>query len=59
MRRWRRNLRRRRAFERVYRELERRIEPLVRLPIASLDRGTLRSCIERLAEADEPRPEGG
>jgi arsenate reductase len=49
---------RRRVFERVYRELERRIGPLVRLPIASLDRDALRSSIERLAEADAPRPEG-
>ena len=49
---------RRQAFERVYRELERRIGPLVRLPIRSLDRDALRFCIERLAEADAPRPEG-
>jgi protein-tyrosine-phosphatase len=48
---------RRAAFERAYRELERRIAGLARLPIASLDRDALRSRIERLAEADEPRPE--
>jgi arsenate reductase len=47
---------RRRAFERAYRELERRIEPLVRLPIPSLDHDALRSRIERLAESREPLP---
>jgi hypothetical protein len=41
------------AFDRVYRDLERRIEALARLPIASLDRDALRSCIERLADTDE------
>ena len=40
---------RRRAFERVYRELERRIEALARLPIATLDRAALRDRIEGLA----------
>jgi arsenate reductase len=45
------------AFERAYRELERRIEGLARIPIASLDRDALRSRIERLAEADAPRSE--
>ena len=44
---------RRRAFERAYRELDRRIEALARLPIATLDRAALRSCIERLAEDAE------
>jgi protein-tyrosine-phosphatase len=48
---------RRRAFERVYRELERRIEALARLPLATLDRAALRSRIERLAEAGVSRPE--
>jgi len=48
---------RRRAFERVYRELERRIEALARLPIATLDRAALRSRIERLAEDGVCRPE--
>jgi arsenate reductase len=48
---------RRRAFERVYRELERRIEALSRLPIATLDRAALRSRIERLAEDGVSRPE--
>ena len=48
---------RRRAFERVYRELERRIEALERLPIATLDRAALRSRIERLAEDGVSRPE--
>jgi arsenate reductase (thioredoxin) len=48
---------RRRAFERVYRELERRIEALARLPIAALDRAALRSRIERLAEPGVSRPE--
>jgi arsenate reductase len=47
---------RRSAFERVYRELARRIEGLARIPIASLDRAALRSRIERLAVA-EPRSE--
>ncbi len=41
---------RRRAFERVYRELERRIEALARLPIATLDPAALRARIEGLAE---------
>jgi arsenate reductase len=41
---------RRRAFERVYRELERRIQAFARLPIATLDRAALRSRIEGLAE---------
>ena len=40
---------RRRAFERVYGELERRIQALVRLPIAMLDRAALRARIEGLA----------
>jgi arsenate reductase len=44
---------RRRAFERAYRELERRIEALARLPIARLDRTALRSRIEHLV-ADDP-----
>jgi arsenate reductase (thioredoxin) len=48
-----------RVFERVYRELERRIQALVRLPIASLDRAVLRSRIDQLGDADtahrEPR----
>lgn len=44
---------RRTAFERVYRELERRIKAFVRLPIGSLDRDALRLCIERLADAVE------
>jgi protein-tyrosine-phosphatase len=48
---------RRAAFERVYRQLERRIRALVRLPLASLDRAELRARIERLAE-HEPTPEG-
>jgi arsenate reductase len=46
---------RRRAFARVYRELERRIEALVRLPIATLDPAALRSRIEGLA-GDRPTP---
>ena len=46
---------RRRAFARVYRELERRIEALARLPIATLDRAALRSRIEGLA-GDRPNP---
>jgi arsenate reductase len=41
-----------RAFERVYRELERRIHALTRLPIASLDRAALRSRIDSLGDAD-------
>jgi arsenate reductase len=49
---------RRAAFERVYRELERRIGAFVRLPIAILDPAELRSRIERLA-GEEPKPEGG
>ncbi len=49
---------RRWAFERVYRKLERLIQGFARLPIASLDRDALRSCLERLAEADEPPTEG-
>lgn len=48
---------RRSAFERAYRELERRIEGLARIPLESLDRDALRSRIERLAEAGEPRAE--
>jgi arsenate reductase len=48
---------RRWAFERAYRELERRIRAFARLPIASLDRDALRSCVERLAEADAPLEE--
>jgi arsenate reductase len=44
---------RRAAFERVYHELERRIEAFVRLPIGSLDRDALRAWIERLADAVE------
>ena len=48
---------RRSAFERVYRELERRIEGLARIPLESLDRDALRSRIARLVEADEPQPE--
>jgi arsenate reductase len=40
---------RRRAFERVYGELERRIQALVRLPFAMLDRAALRARIEGLA----------
>ena len=42
---------RRRAFERVYRELERRIRGLAQLPIATLERDALRARIEGLAEA--------
>ncbi len=49
---------RRWAFEHVYLELERRIKSFVRLPITSLDRDALRSCIERLAQTDEPPPGG-
>lgn len=46
---------RRGAFERVYRELKRRIEGLERLPLTSLDDADLRSCVERLRETnDEP-----
>jgi arsenate reductase len=48
---------RRRAFARVYRELERRIEALARLPIATLDRAALRARIEGLA-GDRPDPTG-
>jgi arsenate reductase len=46
---------RRRAFERVYRELERRVEALARLPLATLDRATLRSRVEGLAGDDATR----
>jgi arsenate reductase len=49
---------RRWAFERVYLELERRIKGFARLPISTLDREALRSCIELLAETDEPPAEG-
>jgi arsenate reductase len=49
---------RRRAFERVYRELERRIEGLVRLPLATLDRAALRSRVEGLAGDDATRGQG-
>jgi arsenate reductase len=42
---------RRETFERVYRELERRIEAFVRLPIGSIDPVDLRSRIERLGDA--------
>jgi arsenate reductase len=43
------------AFERVYRELERRIKGFARLPLTTLEREALRTCVERLAEAtDEP-----
>ena len=38
------------VFERVYRELERRIEDFARLPIGTLDRSGLRSCVERLSD---------
>lgn len=41
-----------RVFERVCRELERRIQALARLPIASLDRAALRSRIDRLGDGD-------
>jgi arsenate reductase (thioredoxin) len=44
---------RRWAFERVYRELERRIEAFARLPIRSLEPNALGSCVERLADAIE------
>jgi arsenate reductase len=49
---------RRSAFERAYRELERRIRAFVRLPIGTLDPAELRSCIERLPDAG-PRTEEG
>jgi len=49
---------RRWAFEHVYRELERRIKRFARIPIASLGRDALRSCLEGLAETDEPLTEG-
>jgi arsenate reductase len=48
-----------RTFERVYGELERRIAPLVNLPLASLERAALRSKVERLAETNELAREGG
>lgn len=40
---------RRGDFERVYRELERRIKAFARLPLASRDRESLQSCVDRLA----------
>jgi len=46
---------RRWAFERAYQDLERRIKAFARLPIGSLDRVALRSCLERLSNADEPQ----
>jgi arsenate reductase len=46
------------VFERVYRELERRIGALAHLPIASLGRDALRSRVEGLAEAHAPGPRG-
>jgi protein-tyrosine-phosphatase len=46
------------AFERVYRELERRIDALARLPLGSLDRESLRSRVERLAGAAPSAAEG-
>jgi arsenate reductase len=46
---------RRWAFERAYLQLERRIKAFARLPIASLDRAVLASCVERLpADGDAP-----
>jgi arsenate reductase len=41
-----------RAFERAYREIERRIAALARLPLASLEREALRSSVQRLADPD-------
>ena len=48
---------RRWAFERVYLQLEKRIKAFARLPIASLDRAALASCVERFAD-DGDAPEG-
>jgi arsenate reductase len=39
-----------RAFERAYRELERRIEALVRLPLATLGREELLTRVQQLAD---------
>jgi arsenate reductase len=50
---------RRGAFEDTYRELARRIERLVRLPLAPADRDALRARIEALAEAGDSGPERG
>jgi arsenate reductase len=43
---------RRWAFERVYRELERRIKRFARLPFGSLQGAALKSCVERLSEVE-------
>lgn len=47
------------AFERVYRELEGRIEALAFLPLASLEREALRSRVEGLTGAAPSPAEGG
>jgi len=47
------------AFERVYRELEGRIEALARLPLAPLGREALRARVEGLTGAAPSPAEGG
>jgi len=44
---------RRWSFERVYLRIEKPMKPFARLPIASLDRAPLASCLEPLADAGD------